>query len=221
FGVLRYGRPRWAAAVWPAPVGSSPATSSDTRTAVRKRSWGRDTEVRKVNRDTPSGCRGLRLRMVLRGLVQHPGEVLGPLVALGLLSAEVAEALPVAPADVTAHDHLGVERQLSVADAAKELSWAVVEHASFGRHELRVLLGIHVLGLPQIGAVGVGGLPVQPVELVAREERLVPLGLVPCVLPEPGGSDHGGREGQGNTGSEDGGRELHRSTTLSQSGCAA
>src|SRR5690606_9245070 len=124
FGVLRYGRPRWAAAVWPAPVGSSPATSSDTRTAVRKRSWGRDTEVRKVNRDTPSGRRGLRLRMALRGLAQHPGEVLGPLVALGLLSAEVAEALPVAPADVTAHDHLCVARQLSVADAAEAVSEA-------------------------------------------------------------------------------------------------
>ena len=47
-----------------------------------------------------SGSDGLRLRVVRGGLVQRPGEALSPLVALSLLGAQAAEALPVAAADV-------------------------------------------------------------------------------------------------------------------------
>src|SRR5690606_17054355 len=51
-------------------------------------------------RAVSSGCRGLRPRAVLRGLVQYAGEVFGPLVAFGFLGAEVAEPAPVPPADI-------------------------------------------------------------------------------------------------------------------------
>src|SRR5690606_42001881 len=73
----------------------------------------------------------------------------------------------------------------------------------------------------ELGEVGGGGHLCQPVELIAGENRLVALGLVPRVLPESDGSDHGGGERDGRTGSQDGGGELHRSTILSQGGVVA
>lgn len=54
------GSVRWAAAVWPAPVGPSSATSPDTRTAVRQRSWGRTLSPKgdgtEIRRQAAAGC---------------------------------------------------------------------------------------------------------------------------------------------------------------------